>query len=157
MALVIGNGTYRSMTRLPNPSNDAQEIACFHPRSPRAPQLQMVSASSWYREGCPSSHLDHPLVKTGDMVKKGDALGVEGWTGAAGHRHLHFSIQKLPGQTEADWRSEIPTYAGQSVPFHFSAVKHGTVQKFSVADVHCAHASIGAAPPSQQPRFQGVP
>ncbi len=47
-------------------------------------------------------HLDHPLVTNGTFVKKGDPIGVEGWTGAAGHRHLHWGVQKLPGKTMVD-------------------------------------------------------
>jgi uncharacterized protein YceK len=101
-------------------------------------------------------HLDHPLVKNGTFVHKGDPIGVEGWTGAAGHRHLHWSIQKLPGSTREEWISHI-SWAGASVPFHFVATQNGEVKNIDVTALHCAHANIGQAPSDQQPHFKGVP
>lgn len=102
-------------------------------------------------------HLDHPLVATGTFVHRGDPIGIEGWTGAAGHRHLHWSIQKLQGSTQAEWNGDLSkAWTGQSVPFRFSATQDGRVQLFDVAAIHCAHAIIGQAPSDQQPRFRGV-
>ena len=100
-------------------------------------------------------HLDHALVKTGDVVHRGDAIGVEGWTGAAGHRHLHWSIQKLPGSTLSEWIEHI-SWAGTSVPFIFIAQQNGDIKKFDSSNIKCAHAGIGGAPDSQQPRFSGL-
>ncbi len=74
-------------------------------------------------------HLDHPLVANGTSVTRGDAIGIEGWTGAAGHRHVHWSIQKIPGSTSTDWISHISKgWVGQSVPFHFSANQNGKLK-----------------------------
>ncbi len=101
-------------------------------------------------------HLDRPLVANGAQVKKGDPIGIEGWTGAAGHRHLHWSVQKLPGTTLAEWQKHIQTYVGESVPFEFEANENGKNQVFDVTKVQCAHANIGTVPPDQQPRFKGV-
>jgi murein DD-endopeptidase MepM/ murein hydrolase activator NlpD len=98
-------------------------------------------------------HLDQVLIKNGDPVKQGQPIGIEGWTGAAGHRHLHWSIQKLPGATQADWESKI-SWAGDSVPFNFCAVLDGRDQIVSSPGLQCAHASIGQA--SYQPRLRGV-
>lgn len=38
------------------------------------------------------SHLDKMAVREGDIVRNGDPLGTMGSTGAAGNRHLHFSL-----------------------------------------------------------------
>lgn len=100
-------------------------------------------------------HLERTLVKTGDRVKQGDAIGIEGWTGAAGHRHLHWSVQKLPG-TSSEWANQIITYTGDSVPFKFQAVQDSKKQWFDSLTVKCAHAGIGQAPANQQPRFKGA-
>jgi hypothetical protein len=100
-------------------------------------------------------HLDHPLVENGTFVHQGDPIGVEGFTGAAGHRHLHWSVQKLPGLTAADWVKHI-SWNGVSVPFHFLAIQNGAVQNFEVAEINCAHTGIGNAPAIQQPRFKGI-
>jgi murein DD-endopeptidase MepM/ murein hydrolase activator NlpD len=40
-------------------------------------------------------HLEKVLVETGDLVKAGQPIGIEGWTGLAGHRHLHWDVNKL--------------------------------------------------------------
>ena len=40
------------------------------------------------------SHLDKVFVCEGDIVRNGDALGTMGTTGAAGNRHLHFSLHQ---------------------------------------------------------------
>jgi Peptidase family M23 len=100
-------------------------------------------------------HLDHPLVKTGTFVHKGDPIGIEGWTGAAGHRHLHWSVHAPTGNTLSDWINHI-SWAGQSVPFQFQAEQNGKIQNFDVSEIHCAHAGIGAAPESQQPSYRGL-
>jgi len=47
-------------------------------------------------------HLEEVFVKDGQQVTAGTPLGLEGWTGAAGHRHLHWSIQKIGGDTDKD-------------------------------------------------------
>lgn len=100
-------------------------------------------------------HLASVLVKTGDKIKQGDAIGVEGSTGAAGHRHLHWSVQKLPGNP-SQWSEQILTYTGDSVPFTFKAIQNSKLQIFDSLKISCAHAGIGQAPASQQPRFKGV-
>jgi len=40
------------------------------------------------------SHLEQVFVQEGDIVNSGDLLGTMGTTGAAGNRHLHFSLHK---------------------------------------------------------------
>ncbi len=100
-------------------------------------------------------HLQRPLVKNGTFARKGDPIGIEGRTGAAGHRHLHWSIQKLPGATADDWFKRI-SWAGESVPFQFEANQNGVNQIFNSAEVNCAHAGIGSADSTLQPRFKGI-
>lgn len=68
------------------------------------------------------AHLDRLLVKNGTHVHQGQPIGIEGWTGKAGHRHLHWSVQKLPGSSEQDWIDKIAIYMGESVPFDFLAI-----------------------------------
>jgi murein DD-endopeptidase MepM/ murein hydrolase activator NlpD len=40
-----------------------------------------------------SGHLSRIDVKVGDMVKKGQTMGIAGSTGLAGGVHMHFSMQ----------------------------------------------------------------
>lgn len=40
------------------------------------------------------SHLDKVTVREGELVRNGDPLGTMGSTGAAGNRHLHFSLHQ---------------------------------------------------------------
>jgi murein DD-endopeptidase MepM/ murein hydrolase activator NlpD len=102
-------------------------------------------------------HLDHFLVANGASVHQGDPIGVEGWTGAAGHRHVHWSVQKLQGSKPAEWEHALSLgWTGISIPFHFSANQNGTAREFDVTKIQCAQASIGGAPTDQQPKFRGV-
>jgi murein DD-endopeptidase MepM/ murein hydrolase activator NlpD len=100
-------------------------------------------------------HLERPLIKNGELVKKGQPIGIMGWTGLAGHRHLHFSVQKIPGDTQAEREKHI-SWDGQSVPFEFMARQNGKILTFNAKDIRCAHAEIGNAPAEMQPRFQGL-
>ncbi|MDO9181128.1 MAG: M23 family metallopeptidase [Bacteriovorax sp.] len=100
-------------------------------------------------------HLERPLIKNGAFVHKGDPIGIEGRTGAAGHRHLHWSIQKLSGTTTADWIKHI-SWAGESVPFQFEANPNGENHIFSSAEVSCAHVGIGEVDATLQPHFKGI-
>ena len=89
-------------------------------------------------------------------MKRGQPIGVVGWTGMAGHRHLHWSLQKLPGASAADWEARIPNWSGDSVPFVFRTLFQGREQLVDVAALRCPHAVIGGVPRDQQPRFRGV-
>lgn len=100
-------------------------------------------------------HLDRPLVTSGTFVHRGDAIGTEGWTGAAGHRHVHWSIQAPNGSSASEWVDHI-SWAGQSVPFKFKAKQKNIIQTFHAADIKCSHAEIGQAPADEQPQFSGV-
>lgn len=64
------------------------------------------------------AHLDKTYVKTGEWVKQGQIIGVEGNTGLTGgdNRHLHLSVH-------SDWRPiglkdmELKGYLPDSIPF----------------------------------------
>ncbi|MDP3562135.1 MAG: M23 family metallopeptidase [Legionellaceae bacterium] len=101
------------------------------------------------------AHLDHTLVKNGSLVQQGQPIGEMGWTGNAGHRHLHWSTQRLPGKNEAEWRHTITNYMGESVPFDFLAMQSNKLEKFDIRKVQCEHVNIGSTVDSQ-PTFNGV-
>ena len=100
-------------------------------------------------------HLEKILIKNGDIIKQGQPIGVEGWTGLAGHRHLHWSVQKLPGNNAVDWENRI-SWAGDSVPFQFQAIQEGKLVTLNSSQLKCAHAGLGQVPASEQPRMKGV-
>lgn len=100
-------------------------------------------------------HLDKALVKTGQKVRTGEVIGVMGWTGLAGHRHLHWSLQKLPGTTQAEWLKRIE-WDGKSVPFKFIARVNGIKRILDTATLVCPHNVIGEIPDSAFPRFHGM-
>ena len=62
------------------------------------------------------AHLSKVLVKHKAKVKAGDLIGVEGASGRAGVRHLHFGVHKLHS-SDIDWILNQPGWTGQSVPF----------------------------------------
>jgi hypothetical protein len=99
------------------------------------------------------THLDVSLVATGTLVKKGDPIGIEGWTGAAGHRHLHWSVQKLPGSNLEEWERNI-SWTGISVPFQFEATVNSTPQLVDTEKLYCPHANIGQVDRELQPRIR---
>ncbi|MEI8026767.1 MAG: M23 family metallopeptidase, partial [Pseudomonadota bacterium] len=41
-----------------------------------------------------NAHLRDVRIKDGERVRKGQVIGEEGKTGAAGHRHLYFSVHR---------------------------------------------------------------
>ena len=60
------------------------------------------------------AHLSKVLVKEGAEVAAGEPIGIEGASGRAGNRHLHFSVHR------PRWLEEIlqnPGWTGRSVPF----------------------------------------
>jgi hypothetical protein len=60
------------------------------------------------------AHLSHVLVRQGESVKKGTPVGIEGASGRAGTRHLHFGIHRPAGLKEV---LKNPGWTGLSVPF----------------------------------------
>jgi hypothetical protein len=99
-------------------------------------------------------HLASISVGSHQIVRAGDELGIEGWTGAAGHRHLHFSVQRLPGDDEAEWLSHM-SWTGTSIPFRMRSWLDGREAIVDTAVFRCPHANIGFA--RNQPRLRGLP
>jgi hypothetical protein len=72
-------------------------------------------------------HLTSICIKHGDTVVEGQCIGTEGSTGAAGIRHVHFSINKCYDPMELEmWKAqwdkpaaEIWRTPGWSIPFVF--------------------------------------
>jgi hypothetical protein len=77
------------------------------------------------------------------------------WTGAAGHRHLHWSVQKLPGSSQSDWEKRI-SWDGQSVPFRFKVLVNGIVTTVDTSTFQCAYANIGQVSTDQQPILKAI-
>lgn len=100
-------------------------------------------------------HFEKILVANGEQVKKGQPIGVEGWTGLAGHRHLHWSVMRLPGNTQEEWESKI-AWDGESVPFEFEAYVNGKRTAVNTATFNCPHGNIEAFPRSKQPRLRAI-
>lgn len=97
------------------------------------------------------AHLDRILVKNGEHIRQGEPIGIEGWTGNAGTRHLHWSLQKLPGKTEQERIQQISTYIGDSVPFDFWVLDpHDGFSKLSTIELDCNTTS------TNQPNFMGT-
>ena len=101
------------------------------------------------------AHLDRILINNGTFVQQGEPIGIEGWTGEAGHRHLHWSVQKLPGSTEKVWLNRISTHIGESVPFDFLAKQNNLTKKIDASKLQCEHANINSSN-SRQLIFHGL-
>lgn len=101
------------------------------------------------------AHLEKVLINNGQFVKQGDPIGIEGATGLAGHRHLHWSVQKLPGKNKEEWEKQI-SWAGISVPFNFKAYINNKDTSINTSNFPCAHAGIGQVPADKQPRLKGI-
>lgn len=133
----------------PGPPNHTQTDTCGNGWGNHIKILHSDGYYSFY------VHLDKFIIQNGQQVHAGDPIGVEGATGLAGHRHLHWSVQKLPGISQQEWENHI-AWDGESVPFFFRAKKNGLVQTINAAKLKCTHANIGQAPEDQQPRLTGV-
>lgn len=62
------------------------------------------------------AHLFSIDVKNGQSVATGQKIGIEGASGAAGHRHLHFSVHKTDDPSELD----LYQTPGVSIPFNWN-------------------------------------
>ena len=100
-------------------------------------------------------HLEKTLVSNGESVKKGQPIGIEGWAGLAGHRHLRWSVMRLPGSSQEECEKKI-TWDGESVPFEFDAYVNGKRRTVNTATFNCPHGNIGAFPVSKQPRLRAL-
>jgi murein DD-endopeptidase MepM/ murein hydrolase activator NlpD len=101
-------------------------------------------------------HLEKVLISDGQYVKQGDPIGIEGMTGAAGHRHLHFSLNRANGTTLAEWEKDVREAVGQSMPFEFRVKQNGVIQFVNAANLNCPPRKIGEVPSFIQPHLFGV-
>tara|TARA_R110000868_G_scaffold258137_10_gene515435 strand:- start:11683 stop:12447 length:765 start_codon:yes stop_codon:yes gene_type:complete len=71
------------------------------------------------------AHLSEVKVKTGDQVKVGDVIGVEGMSGWTGkdNPHLHFSMHENWKNAGLDYWKTIG-YLPAAIPFRFKACKN---------------------------------
>jgi murein DD-endopeptidase MepM/ murein hydrolase activator NlpD len=99
-------------------------------------------------------HLETVRVKNGAHVKQGEVLGTEGWTGAAGHRHLHWSVNRVSCANPEECAENLQKWDGMSVPFRFTAVLNGKRQSLDTSVFDCEHANIGMS--HDQPRLRGT-
>lgn len=150
VAYVYGNENGGDCSEPPGTAKQSQGSICGNSWGNHIKILHAGGYFSFY------VHLDHALVKSGDVVKQGDQIGVMGWTGAAGHRHLHWSVQKLPGKTPEEWVSQIQNYSGASVPFKFRARQNGSESTFDMSDMSCEHTDYNGAVAAGNPTFSGV-
>ena len=84
------------------------------------------------------SHLESTLVQNEQIVEKGQIIGIEGGTGAAGHRHLHWDVQRALGDPEIQRRIiSDPGLNGISIPFRFRVKIAGLETILSSDHVTC--------------------
>ena len=68
------------------------------------------------------AHLSKVVVKHKSWINIGEIIGIEGLSGNAGKRHLHFSLHR---PENLDLIEIEPGYTGQSIPFNM---------RFSIGD-----------------------
>lgn len=92
-------------------------------------------------------HLKEVYVKQGEMVKARALIGLEGATGAAAHRHLHWDVHKLEGDKK-NWEKVLsePGWGGYSVPFRFRVRINGSEKTVSSAEIACRFLDQSGAP-----------
>lgn len=83
-------------------------------------------------------HFEKIYVKTGEMVKPRQLIGLEGATGQAAHRHLHWDVHKLEGGKK-QWEETLsnPGWGGYSVPFKFRVRVNGTEKIVNSSEIAC--------------------
>jgi len=94
------------------------------------------------------AHLRSTLVKDNQHIKKGEIIGEEGKTGAAGHRHLHFSIHrnilKLDGKKVKQYGIWLPP----SIPFKTDIRMGDQIERgVSVTELPCVDSNDLSRPP----------
>jgi murein DD-endopeptidase MepM/ murein hydrolase activator NlpD len=84
------------------------------------------------------AHLAAVYVKTGDTVRRQQKIGMEGATGQAGFRHLHWDVHKLEGSKDS-WEAQLsnPGWGGYSVPFLFNVNINGKEKIVDSSKIAC--------------------
>lgn len=84
------------------------------------------------------AHLRKVLVKTGDDVESGHTLGQEGKSGAAGHRHLHFSLHRNIWKLSPDDLQKKGAWLPPSIPYTtWIALENGEAAEVHVTQLPC--------------------
>jgi hypothetical protein len=69
------------------------------------------------------AHLARVTASAGP-ISKGDAIGIMGCSGAAGHRHVHVSVTAVPAHKDRDTVLATPGWTGQ-IPVRFRLAAAG--------------------------------
>lgn len=115
----IGNGIVRKVSNIS--SGFGNHIAIEHDNFP---SVDGSGFTTYYSAYC---HLDSILVSEGQVVRKGDQIGLSGETGTATTPHLHFQIDN----DNAEWHPYWPFTWGEASAAglnFFSAVNAGLGQ-----------------------------
>ncbi|AIL65323.1 Peptidase family M23 [Rickettsiales bacterium Ac37b] len=82
------------------------------------------------------AHLSYITIKDKSYVKIADKIGIEGVSGNAGKRHLHFGLH-LPENIQQI--AQEPGYTGISIPFDMRLIINEKVQILSSTDIICSN------------------
>ncbi|AGH96681.1 M23 family metallopeptidase [Pseudobdellovibrio exovorus] len=94
------------------------------------------------------AHLRSHNVKSGEVVKVGQVIGEEGKTGAAGHRHLHFSIHNNLFKITPDDMKKHGAWLPPSIPFRVKVIgSDGKPVEKSVDELPCEDSNDLSRPP----------
>lgn len=97
------------------------------------------------------AHLSEVYIKTGEQIKKHQKIGLEGATGYAGFRHLHWDIHKMEGHPSTyEKQLSNPAWGGHSVPFNFRIRINGVLKIVDSSQVACRFLDM------KQPAWKGT-
>jgi len=93
------------------------------------------------------AHLSKTSVKSGNRIKQGQKIGLEGATGQAAHRHLHWDVHRMEGPPSS-WEKVLSKVAwlGVSVPFQFNVSVNGTKKLVRSDEISCRWLDMKQAP-----------
>jgi len=97
------------------------------------------------------AHLEKIYVKNAQKVKRNQLIGLEGNTGSAAYRHLHWDIHKLYGN-EKNWNETMKKVAwgGRSIPFRVKININGTIKIIESDKIACRWLDM------TQPKWKGT-
>jgi murein DD-endopeptidase MepM/ murein hydrolase activator NlpD len=93
------------------------------------------------------AHLSEIFVKTGDKLTARQRIGLEGASGQAAHRHLHWDVHKLDGKRQ-DQEAQLSHvgWGGSSVPFKFRVKINGVQKVIGSDEIACRFLDQNQAP-----------
>ena len=91
------------------------------------------------------AHLSKVHVKSGTTIQRGQKIGLEGSTGQAAYRHLHWDVHRMEGKS---WESDLAKVAwlGVSVPFQFRVAINGNKKLIRSDELACRWLDMDQAP-----------